>query len=53
MGEAIGGIVGGTTMNYYANKMVGNQLDVNQTLNQGFSGEIPLWLVKFFHWVVA
>lgn len=25
----------------------------NQTLNQGFSGEIPLWLVKFFHWVVA
>lgn len=53
VGGTIGGIVGGTTMNYYANKMIGNSLDVNQTLNQGFSGEIPLWLVKFFHWVVA
>lgn len=46
IGGTIGGIIGGTGMNYLANELFGNHLNSDDALEQGIKGEVPMWFIK-------
>ena len=50
-GNIVGGYIGGSGANYFANKFLGEDLDLNEFIKQGFMGEFPMWLVSFFKWL--
>ena len=51
-GSVIGGIAGGTFMNYHANLLFGTKLNFEEAMNQGIGGEISSWLIGIFKWLV-
>ena len=50
-GNVVGGYIGGSGANYFANKFLGEDLDLDEFIKQGFMGEFPMWLVSIFKWL--
>ena len=52
-GSTIGSLLGGTVTNYYANKLFGSNLSLDETMSQGITGEMPSWFINIFQWLVV
>ena len=51
IGGISGGFIGGAGMNYVLNEGMGNSLNADEAVGQGFMGESPLWMIRFFRWL--
>lgn len=51
IGGISGGFIGGAGMNYVLNEGMGNSLNADEAIGQGFMGESPLWMIRFFRWL--